>query len=221
MSAEQEQSAGATPAESENERKAAFTHAAPHFSADVATWGDDITPDKSGDLFKKVLREGLGEDTPLNGDKVYVHYEGRLMDQTQFDSSKGAEVPFEVNIGLGNYALSVLTDLDRSNCTIISLGQVVKGWDIGIVTMKKGEICLLTCLPKMAYGGEEFQDSIPPNSTIQFEIELISWHGMYCTKDPGGPEVNVLKSFMKEGDKSGSKVKDSADVTGMRTIREF
>ena len=96
-------------------------------------------------------------------------------------------------------------------------GQVIKGWDVGIVTMNKGEVCLLTCLPEMAYGGEEFQDSIPPNSTIQFEVELLSWHGMYCTKDPGGPEVNVLKSFIKEGDKSGSKVKDSAEVTGTVT----
>ena len=81
--------------------------------------------------------------------------------------------------------------------------------------MRKGEVCVLTCLPEMAYGGEEFQDSIPANSTLQFEIELISWHGMYCTKDPGGYEVNVLKSFIREGNKHSVKVADSAEVTGM------
>ncbi|KAI6660103.1 Peptidyl-prolyl cis-trans isomerase FKBP4-like [Oopsacas minuta] len=166
--------------------------AAEHFSADQTKWGEDISPNKDGTLFKKVLQEGEGADTPLNGDKVYVHYEGRRMDQTQFDSSKGSPAPFEVNIGLG---------------------QVIKGWDIGIVTMKRGEVCLLTCLPEMAYGGEEFQDTIPPNSTLQFEIELISWHGMYCTKDPGGYEVNVLKSFIREGSKHSAKINDSAEVT--------
>ena len=101
MSAEQEQDKGAAPAEPKSESKAVHTYAPPHFSADKTAWGEDISPDKSGVLFKKVLREGHGEDTPLNGDKVYVQYEGRLMDQTQFDSSKGGEVPFEVNIGLG------------------------------------------------------------------------------------------------------------------------
>ena len=76
---------------------------ADHFSPDKSTWGEDISPDKTGTLFKKLLQQGEGEDTPLRGDKVYVHYEGRLMDQTMFDSSKGNPVPFEVNIGLGNY----------------------------------------------------------------------------------------------------------------------
>ena len=94
---------------------------------------------------------------------------------------------------------------------------MIKGWDEGIITMRKGELCVLTCLPEMAYGGEEFQDSIPPNSTLQFEIDLSHWHGMYCTKDPGGHEVNVLKSFIREGNKHSAKVADAADVTGIPT----
>ena len=80
--------------------------------------------------------------------------------------------------------------------------------------MKKGEVCLLTCLPDMAYGSEGFQSSIPPNSTLQFEVQLFSWHGTDCTKDPGGPEVNVLKSVIREGNEHSAEVKDSAEVTG-------
>ena len=94
------------------------------------------------------------------------------------------------------------------------LGQVIKGWDTVILTMKRGEVCVITCLPEMAYGSEGFQGSIPPDSTLQFEVQLLSWHGTDCTKDPGGPDVNVLKSVIREGNKYSSEVKDSAEVTG-------
>ena len=78
------------------------TKAPSYFSADLSTWGEDISPNKNGSLFKNLLQEGEGSDSPLVGDHVYVHYEGRLMDQTKFDSSKGNPAPFEVDVGLGN-----------------------------------------------------------------------------------------------------------------------
>ena len=89
--------------ESPEEAMTVDSQPADHFSADKSSWGEDISPDKTAALFKRVLREGEGEDRPLKGDKVYVHYEGRLLNQSLFDSSKGKPVPFEVNIGLGEF----------------------------------------------------------------------------------------------------------------------
>ena len=101
------------------------TKAPSYFSADESTWGEDITPNKNGSLFKKLLEEGVGSDTPLVGDHVYVHYEGRLLDQTKFDSSKGNPAPFEVDVGLGN-RLNVLY-----NSSVI-LRIVIRSSDKGV-----------------------------------------------------------------------------------------
>lgn len=60
--------------------------------------------------------------------------------------------------------------------TIYFSGKVIKGWDIGVATMEKGEIAKLTCKPEYAYGSND-SPTIPANSTLQFEVELIEWKG--------------------------------------------
>lgn len=60
----------------------------------------DITPKKDGGVLKVIKKEGTGEQTPPNGCKVIVHYEGRLTDGTVFDSSK-ERAPFDFNLGKG------------------------------------------------------------------------------------------------------------------------
>jgi FKBP-type peptidyl-prolyl cis-trans isomerase len=87
-----------------------------------------------------------------NGDTVSIHYKGTLTDGTKFDSSYDRGQPFETQIGVG---------------------QVIKGWDLGVVGMKVGGKRKLTIPPSLAYGDQEV-GSIPPNSTLIFEVELLS-----------------------------------------------
>ncbi|KAE8686833.1 FK506-binding protein 1 [Hibiscus syriacus] len=105
-------------------------------------------------LKKKLIKEGEGTETPKEGDEVEVHYTGALLDGTKFDSSRDTETPFKFKLGRG---------------------QVIRGWDEGVKTMKKGENALFTIPPELAYGESGFPPSIPPDATLQFDIELLSW----------------------------------------------
>lgn len=118
------------------------------------TVGVDIT--KAGDrgVLKRVVQEGEGTEVPSAGCTVTVHYTGYLLDGTKFDSSKDRNEPFEFCLGKKS---------------------VIKAWEIGIATMKKGEVCVLTCAPEYAYGAAGSPPKIPPNATLKFEIEMISW----------------------------------------------
>ena len=60
--------------------------------------------------------------------------------------------------------------------TLLFSEQVLKGWDIGIMSMKEGEMCRLTCQPSYAYGSCGMPPKIPENCTLIFEIELHAWN---------------------------------------------
>lgn len=64
-------------------------------------WGEDISPDGDGQVFKKILKEGEGEERPMKGNEVYVHYTGRLLDGTVFDSSVDRNELFNFKLGQG------------------------------------------------------------------------------------------------------------------------
>ncbi|MCD7464916.1 Peptidyl-prolyl cis-trans isomerase fkbp65 [Datura stramonium] len=129
---------------------------------------------KSG-IKKKLLREGEGWENPNKGDEVEVHYVGTLLDGTQFDSSRDRGTPFKFKLGEG---------------------QVIKGWDEGIKTMKKGEKALFTVPPEMAYGESGSPPTIPPNATLQFEVELLSWISVKDICKDGG----IFKKILVEGE---------------------
>ncbi len=94
----------------------------------------------------------LGSDKEVkNGDTIKVHYKGTLLDGSEFDSSYKRNAPFETQIGVG---------------------AVIKGWDQGIPGMKVGGKRKLTIPPDLGYGSSG-TGSIPPNSTLIFEVELI------------------------------------------------
>ena len=109
----------------------------------------DISGD--GGVTKKILVEGTG-DLPPKQKKVFVHYRGTFTDGKEFDSSIGGD-PFFFTLGKG---------------------EVIKGWDLGVATMRKGEKAVLTIKPEYGYGSKNV-GPIPGNSTLVFEVELIKF----------------------------------------------
>lgn len=86
-----------------------------------------------------------------SGHTVVINYLGKLTDGTKFDSSYDRGEPFETQIGTG---------------------QVIKGWDLGVVGMKVGGKRKLTIPPSLGYG-DQAVGPIPANSTLVFEVELV------------------------------------------------
>ncbi|HTF80369.1 MAG TPA: FKBP-type peptidyl-prolyl cis-trans isomerase [Cytophagales bacterium] len=86
------------------------------------------------------------------GDKVKVHYTGRLIDSTKFDSSADRNEPFEFELGAR---------------------QVIQGWDEGIALMHKGEKGILIIPSRLGYGERGAGQSIKPNSILLFDVELL------------------------------------------------
>ena len=105
----------------------------------------------SSGLKYRDLEVGTGQ-TPQTGQTVTVHYTGTLTDGSKFDSSLDRGQPFKFSIGTG---------------------QVIKGWDEGVSSMKVGGKRELVIPPDLAYGAAGAGGVIPPNATLNFEVELL------------------------------------------------
>ncbi len=98
----------------------------------------------------QIIEHGKGKQAEA-GKKVKVHYTGKFLNDTVFDSSVKRGDPFTFKLGAG---------------------QVIKGWDEGIALLKVGDKAILTIPPALGYG-ERAQGPIPANSTLKFEVQLL------------------------------------------------
>jgi len=147
---------------------------------DMSSDGGDYggPPKELPDGIKKEIITEAGSDNwrkPKKGDEVFVHYVGTLeSDGSEFDSSRSRNKPFNFVLGQG---------------------RVIKGWDLGVATMKKGELAKFTLSPEYAYGESGSPPKIPANATLVFEVELLSW----TSQDDLFNDGSVIKACVTEG----------------------
>lgn len=135
-----------------------------------------MTPEQNGGVIKTIKTEGSG-DSPMTGDTVSVHYVGTLLESgEQFDSSRDRGDKFEFKLGVE---------------------QVIKGWDLGVASMKRGEVCDLVCTADYAYGKSGSPPKIPGGASLKFEVELFDFFGEDVSEDK---DKSILKRIHDKGD---------------------
>ncbi|XP_035223938.1 FK506-binding protein 2-like [Stegodyphus dumicola] len=134
----------------------------------------DLTEELDIDVLNKIE---TCEKKSKKGDMLSMHYKGTLDDGTEFDSSYERNDPFKFQLGIG---------------------QVIKGWDQGLLDMCVGEKRRLTIPPHLGYGDAGAGDRIPPKATLIFEVELLEI-------EDGPAPVNVFKEIDIDNDKQLSR----------------
>jgi peptidylprolyl isomerase len=101
----------------------------------------------------KFVDEVVGNgDAPAKGQRVTVHYTGTLTSGKKFDSSVDRREPFQFTIGVG---------------------QVIRGWDEGVMSMRVGGKRRLIIPAELGYGARGAPPAIPPNAELVFDVELL------------------------------------------------
>jgi len=140
-------------------------------SVSLVLANEEIRP--SGLKIEHVSRPDACEKTAESGNQLSMHYTGTLLsDGTKFDSSVDRNEAFKFQLGVG---------------------QVIKGWDEGIVGMCVGEKRKLTVPPELAYGDQGAGDVIPGGATLVFDIELLD-------TEEGPAPVNVFAEIDENTD---------------------
>lgn len=142
----------------------------------------EIEEKPSGLKIEHILVPENCEKQAQNGQMLTMHYTGTLEDGTKFDSSLDRNEPFKFQIGVG---------------------QVIKGWEEGVLGMCVGEKRKLIVPPEMGYGDQGAGDIIPGGATLHFDIELLE-------TEEGPTPVNVFKQIDGDADNNLSREELSA-----------
>ncbi len=122
----------------------------PQITTNITTQPITSMQNTTSGLIIEIITPGAGPEV-ASGQTVAVDYTGTFTDGKVFDSSIPRGQPLTLKLGSG---------------------QVIKGWDLGIVGMKVGEVRKLTISPELAYGSAGAGGVIPPNATLVFEVTL-------------------------------------------------
>jgi len=159
-------------------------------------------------LSKQMLMQGDGVTFPKAGDKLAMHYTGTLKENgSEFDSSRKRGQLFEFTIGEG---------------------QVIKGWDEGVMKMSCGEQAVLDIPSEMGYGSRGAGGSIPPNADLLFDVELVKINGkkVFFTPDERAKfesqmqewKAKQLKKFDEKEDFRAKKEEKHSDRAGFESF---
>ncbi|CAI8449838.1 MAG: FK506-binding protein [SAR116 cluster bacterium MED-G04] len=153
------------------------------------------------ELTIEILEQGEGE-VAADGMRVTVHYEGRLVDGTVFDTSYSRNQPFDF---------------------ILGGGQVIRGWEEGVSGMKIGEKRRLTIPPELGYGSNGAGDVIPPDATLVFEVELLGVTEVASLAEAGPDE---LKKALEDGTiivdiRREDEWRETGIIEGAHTVTAF
>lgn len=108
-------------------------------------------------VVKTTKQAGDGVTFPKSGDKLTMHYIGTLASNgKKFDASHDRGRPFSFTIGIG---------------------QVIRGWDDGVIQMSLGEKATLAITSDYGYGSSGAGGVIPPNADLVFDVELLAING--------------------------------------------
>ena len=132
---------------------------------------------EKGEVKKTIISAGSG-DSPIPNQDVIVNYIGKLENGTEFD--RGDQ--FKFKLGVGN---------------------VIKGWDVGVATMKRGEQCDLWICSDYAYGDKGSPPKIPPKSNLIFTVTLLDFAEKFKNKYDLTDEENLAegKAYKEKGNK--------------------
>jgi peptidylprolyl isomerase len=152
-----------------------------------------ITMKTASGLEYTIKEKGTGKK-PANGDKVVVHYTGKLTNDTVFDSSKGRQ-PFAFTLGAG---------------------QVIRGWDEAFLLLQVGDKATIKFGPELGYGPQAM-GGIPANSTLVFDVELLDVIEAVKPWDVAGKDTittpSGLKYVLLKENKTGEKVAPGSKAT--------
>ena len=113
----------------------------------------NIPPTPFQSLQKQVIKEG--DIQVPQGSNVIVHYTGYFLDGRVFDSSVQRNQAFQFQL---------------------NRGSVIRGWDQGVASIRRGEVCYLYIPSSLAYGQQGAGGAIPPNTDLIFQVELLGWN---------------------------------------------